>query len=213
MLADFNSKFGTNIVDDGIESNILSRIVSEIENRQSSLLKEAENKLNADGFGFEANAIFDAFRKQEQQSEETAQVVEQATNEIVEANQRQEQSSSSTTSSVIADKKKEKSAKVKRIIKRILQLIIPFLFYPFLMLFALIISPLFPNPDLGAIVPAAGLILFVFFANTTGTPKCCATMHAIPIPDASMVRILFMFFPSKRFFHSLPISLNNSISI
>ena len=110
LLSNFNSKFGTSIVDDGVESNILSKIISEIENRKSSLLKDAENKLNADGFGIEANAIFNAFRKQEQQFEEVAQVAEQTANEIVEANQRQEQSSTSTSDSIVAEKEKEKAA-------------------------------------------------------------------------------------------------------
>ena len=32
--------------------------------------------------------------------------------------------------------------------------------------------------------------LWDFLANTTGTWKCCAVIQAIPIPDASIVRIL-----------------------
>jgi len=38
-------------------------------------------------------------------------------------------------------------------------------------------------------------------ANTTGTPKCLATIQAIPIPDASIVRILLTSIPSNLFFH------------
>ena len=37
-----------------------------------------------------------------------------------------------------------------------------------------------------------------FLANTTGTlPKCWAATHAMPMPDASMVRILVMCLPAK----------------
>ena len=53
----------------------------------------------------------------------------------------------------------------------------------------------------------------VFFANTTGTSKISATTQAIPIPDASIVRILLISSPSKRFLNSLPISRNNFTSI
>lgn len=57
------------------------------------------------------------------------------------------------------------------------------------------------------------LMLLDFFAKTTGTPNSIATTAAIPIQEASMVRILLIFLPSKRRYHSLPISLNSAISI
>ena len=57
------------------------------------------------------------------------------------------------------------------------------------------------------------LMLCVFFANTTGTPKCCATTQAIPIPEASIVKILLIGLSANRRLNSFPISLNKSISI
>ena len=39
---------------------------------------------------------------------------------------------------------------------------------------------------------------FYFCANTTGTLKISATTQAIPIPDASMVRIFVISSPAKR---------------
>ena len=39
--------------------------------------------------------------------------------------------------------------------------------------------------------------VFVFLANTTGTSKYSATIQAIPIPDASIVRILLISSPSN----------------
>ena len=62
-------------------------------------------------------------------------------------------------------------------------------------------------------IVASILILFAFLAKTTGTPKYCAAIQAIPIPDASIVSIFVIFFPAKRFFHSFPISLKSSVSI
>ena len=61
------------------------------------------------------------------------------------------------------------------------------------------------------VTPAKGREMFV--ANTTGTSKYWATIHAIPIPEASMVRILVIGQRSKRFLNSLPTSLIRSISI
>ena len=52
-----------------------------------------------------------------------------------------------------------------------------------------------------------------FLANTTGTPKCWAATAAIPMPEASMVSTLVMEISENSRFHSLPISLNKSMSI
>ena len=57
------------------------------------------------------------------------------------------------------------------------------------------------------------LILLDFLANTTGTLKYFATTHAIPIPEASIVTILLISLPAKRFLNSSPICSNNEISI
>ena len=57
-----------------------------------------------------------------------------------------------------------------------------------------------------AITPSKGKEMFV--ANTTGTSKYSATIQAIQIPDASIVRILLISSPSKRRLNSLPISWN-----
>ena len=56
-------------------------------------------------------------------------------------------------------------------------------------------------------------MLWVFFANTTGQLKYCAVMHAIPMPEASMVSILFMLLSGNSLRNSLPISLISAISI
>ncbi len=61
------------------------------------------------------------------------------------------------------DKKKEKSAKVKRTIKLVMQFIIPFFLLPFLMLFGVVISPIFPSNDIGGIGIALVLVFFIFF--------------------------------------------------
>ena len=45
-----------------------------------------------------------------------------------------------------------------------------------------------------------------FFAKTTGTPKYCAVMHAMPMPDASTVSIFVTFSSLKSLANSLPIS-------
>ena len=49
--------------------------------------------------------------------------------------------------------------------------------------------------------------LCAFFANTTGHPKYCAVTHAMPMPDASIVSILFMLLSGNSLRNSLPISL------
>ena len=55
--------------------------------------------------------------------------------------------------------------------------------------------------------------LCAFLAKTTGTSKYCAAIQAIPIPDASIVRILVIGQSEKRRLNSLPISLMRVISI
>ena len=55
--------------------------------------------------------------------------------------------------------------------------------------------------------------LLAFLANTTGTPKCWAATQAMPMPEASMVRILLMGAPANRRFHSAPMALNRATSI
>ena len=45
--------------------------------------------------------------------------------------------------------------------------------------------------------------VFVFLANTTGTSKYSATLQAIPIPDASIVRILLIALTLKTAFKLL----------
>ena len=62
-----------------------------------------------------------------------------------------------------------------------------------------------------AITPSKGKEMFV--ANTTGTSNCSATIHAMPIPEASIVSILLIGQSAKSLFHSLPISLNRPTSI
>ena len=57
------------------------------------------------------------------------------------------------------------------------------------------------------------LILFDFFANTTGTSNSLATIAAIPIPLASIVRILLIFLSANNLFHSFAISSKSFISI
>ena len=57
------------------------------------------------------------------------------------------------------------------------------------------------------------LMDWVFFANTTGTPKWCATTAAMPMPEASMVRILLMGLSVNSRFHSSAIWENSSMSI
>jgi hypothetical protein len=55
--------------------------------------------------------------------------------------------------------------------------------------------------------------LCAFFAKTTGTSKYCAAMQAIPMPEASIVRIFVIGQSAKRLLNSLPISLMRVISI
>ena len=62
-----------------------------------------------------------------------------------------------------------------------------------------------------AITPSKGKEMFV--ANTTGTWKCCATTQAMPIPDASIVRILLIGFSANRRLNSAPIASKSSTSI
>ena len=61
------------------------------------------------------------------------------------------------------EKKKEKSAKIRRIIGRIMRLIIPFFLVPLLMLFGAIVSPIFSSGDIGRIGIAVALAFIVFF--------------------------------------------------
>ena len=53
---------------------------------------------------------------------------------------------------------------------------------------------------------------WAFFANTTGTPKCRATTHAMPMPDASMVRIFVTGASANSRLNSSPIASNKSMS-
>ena len=48
------------------------------------------------------------------------------------------------------------------------------------------------------------LILLVFLANTTGASKYFATIQAIPMPDASIVKILLIGLSLKRRLNSSP---------
>ena len=61
------------------------------------------------------------------------------------------------------------------------------------------------------VTPAKGKEMFV--ANTTGTSKHSATIQAIPMPEASTVRILFIGLSAKRFLNSSPICLKSLTSI
>ena len=63
-----------------------------------------------------------------------------------------------------------------------------------------------------SIVPSR-LIDWDFFANTTGTLKYCAAIAAMPMPDASIVRMRSTLTSANRRLNSLPISLNSSMSI
>ena len=57
------------------------------------------------------------------------------------------------------------------------------------------------------------LMDWAFLANTTGTsPKWRAAQQAMPMPDASMVRILVMVLPAKCRAHSCPIWSNRRTS-
>ena len=51
-----------------------------------------------------------------------------------------------------------------------------------------------------------------FFANTTGTPKCRATTQAMPMPDASIVRIFVTGASANRRLNSAPMASNSSMS-
>ena len=61
-------------------------------------------------------------------------------------------------------------------------------------------------------MPSMFLVL-LFLAKRTGTPKCWATMQAMPMPEASMVNILVTFSAPKSRKNSRPISLHRSTSI
>ena len=63
------------------------------------------------------------------------------------------------------------------------------------------------NISLSILLPAD------FFAKTTGTPKYTAVRQAMPIPDASIVRILSTFRSPKSFLNSFPSSLIKGTSI
>ena len=52
-----------------------------------------------------------------------------------------------------------------------------------------------------------------FLANTARQPNSSAAIHARPMPDASMVRILLTPSPSNRRFHSRAIARNSPASI
>ena len=60
--------------------------------------------------------------------------------------------------------------------------------------------------------PAMFLVLF-FLAKSTGTPNCWATTQAMPMPEASMVRIFVTWSSANSRAHSLPISAKSSTSI
>ena len=57
------------------------------------------------------------------------------------------------------------------------------------------------------------LMLWLFFANTTGAPKISPTIAAMPMPEASMVRILLMGLSAKWRCHSRAISMKSLTSI
>ena len=57
------------------------------------------------------------------------------------------------------------------------------------------------------------LMLLAFLAKTAGTSKTLAATAAMPMPLASMVRILLMGAPVKSAFHCSAISLNSFASI
>ena len=59
----------------------------------------------------------------------------------------------------------------------------------------------------------AMFLVWVFLAKITGQWKYWATTQAIPMPEASMVRILLISQPANRRLNSLPISANSSTSI
>ena len=59
---------------------------------------------------------------------------------------------------------------------------------------------------LGGINLACNILGLCLLANTTGTSKYWATIHAIPIPEASMVRILVTSTSANLRLNSFPIS-------
>ena len=56
------------------------------------------------------------------------------------------------------------------------------------------------------------LMDWAFLANTTGTPKWRATTHAMPMPEASMVRIFVMGASANSRLNSTPMASNRSMS-
>ena len=106
LLPRFNERFGANIENDGIASNILSGIVEYIERAKETMFKSAESKLNSDGFYDEVNNIFNAFRQTEAASESVADT-------FVKNEKEKEQASTDSTNTIINNERKQQEEQQK----------------------------------------------------------------------------------------------------